>query len=176
MATLGLVPDRIVKAAIRGVNRTVTYARSRVNREIRQGTPLPLRLVAARLRVYRANPNVPQAAIIGSYRPIRLDSFKPWGSNYDVMYLQGGRTISLPHAFFWKVQGPRSKLVWLREPGGSHASGLVPRLPIKVQYGPSVAQLLASVLPGLQTDITAEFLKRLDREAHYEFLKQEGQL
>jgi hypothetical protein len=143
-------------AANRAINRAATTLKSDASREVRQSYALKARYVGGRtIDVQRSSPSTLTALIRVKGGQIPISQF--------VTVRKGKGRDFYPRAFFAILRGGQREVYWRAK--GS-AGKLVPRGPLRILLGPSVAQI-ASAKP-----FTAKLL-RTARERIVTTLRQE---
>jgi hypothetical protein len=154
-------------AANRAINRAATTLKSDASREVRQSYALKARYVGGRtIDVQRSSPSTLTALIRvkGGQIPIsQFGSPRQTKKGVTVTVRKGKGRDFYPRAFFAILRGGQREVYWRAK--GS-AGKLVPRGPLRILLGPSVAQI-ASAKP-----FTAKLL-RTARERIVTTLRQE---
>lgn len=172
------IPEKLISAATRAINRTTERARTASGREIRKQVNLPARYVSDNLFTGQAATSERlERELVGRFRPVSLARFAK--GTPESTRKAGGVNVAIKPgaASFMK----RAFLVRLRGTGGDTGAnaniGLAIRLRpgetirnkkltiattksgLTLLYGPSVDQLFQTVRDDIAPD-TAEFLER----------------
>lgn len=130
------------KALARAVNRVTNTVHGRVIRAIRKQSDIPTTIIRQQIKKRLASTSLGQGALEGviwaTGKPISLKHFKPRQTSVGVKAKWGGEWHMLTGAFM----GPRPGVIAPRLGGHVWLRTSSARLPIELQYGPSVPEEL----------------------------------
>lgn len=173
---------QVRRAAARALNRTASQVKTRAVRDIAKITGLTQKDVRPSFSVWKAHKNALVANVRARGRAIPLERFKARPTQGGVAYRLFGDRHFITSAFIRKDGKPG---IWKRIPNRTFGAapsangrfrrtvtyhgGLVPRLPIRRLYGPSVPAMMltASVEKALENHAAERWAINFPRELQF---------
>lgn len=162
-----LSPHELAKAGAAAINRGLLAARTVGSRAVRENLALAARTVKDKMEMERATPANLEGRIHFDYSPIPLRDYGATQLKSGVSFrvTKGGGRSRLDEGFIVDSMGGH---VFLR---AGPRDDMVARLPVEMQFGPSVGSQLERVRPAMNARADKVVGQRLEHEVSRRFEK-----